>query len=204
MWCENCQHETHLDVCELCGSKTEAVVSTDVFWCAECKTQIIRNRNDADKERCPLCDGKAKYLAADIRVVFPEERLLLELMLDKPLSYKNSSVWANNSRYYIDGKSVSLTSKMYSKHTPEYLLSKLQEYHDQNPYDVFNQFIDRFIRANSVRFHEIVNEAHPFIQEQASKFLIENIVLSFSGGKDSTVTADLVTKALQNPSLVHI
>ena len=87
MWCENCQHETHLDVCELCGSKTEAVVPTDVFWCAECKTPIIRNRNDADKERCPLCNGKAKYLAADIRVVFPEERLLLELMLDKPLAY---------------------------------------------------------------------------------------------------------------------
>lgn len=204
MWCENCQHETHLDVCELCGSKTEAVVPTDVFWCAECKTPIIRNRNDADKERCPLCNGKAKYLAADIRVVFPEERLLLELMLDKPLAYKECSVWANNSRYYIDGKSVSLTSKMYSKHTPEYLLSKLQEYHDQNQYDVFNQFMERFIRANSTRFYEIVNEAHQFIQEQASKFPIENIVLSFSGGKDSTVTADLVTKALQNPSLVHI
>ena len=102
MWCENCQHETHLDVCELCGSKTEAVVPTDIFWCAECKTPIIRNRNDADKERCPLCNGKAKYLAADIRVVFPEERLLLELMLDKPLAYKECSVWANNSRYYID------------------------------------------------------------------------------------------------------
>ena len=163
MWCENCQHETHLDVCELCGSKTEAVVPTDVFWCAECKTPIIRNRNDADKERCPLCNGKAKYLAADIRVVFPEERLLLELMLDKPLAYKDCSVWANNSRYYIDGKSVSLTSKMYSKHTPENLLSKLQEYHDQNQYDVFNQFIERFIRANSTRFYEIFNEAHQFI-----------------------------------------
>ena len=204
MWCENCQHETHLDVCELCGSKTEAVVPTDVFWCAECQTPIIRNRNDADKDRCPLCNGKAKYLAADIRVVFPEERLLLELMLDKPLAYKECSVWANNSRYYIDGKSVSLTSKMCSKHTPEYLLSKLQEYHDQNQYDVFDQFIERFIRANSTRFYEIVNEAHQFIQEQASKLPIENIVLSFSGGKDSTVTADLVTKALQNPSLVHI
>ena len=28
--------------------------------------------------------------------------------------------------------------------------------------------------------------------------------MSFSGGKDSTVTADIVTKALSNPSLVHI
>ena len=29
-------------------------------------------------------------------------------------------------------------------------------------------------------------------------------MLSFSGGKDSTVTTDLVTKAIGNPSLVHI
>lgn len=204
MWCESCQHETHLDICELCGNKTDPVVPTDVFWCADCNIPIIRYRNDADKERCPLCNGKAKYLAADIRVVFPEERLLLELMLDKPFAYKDCSVWANNSRYYVNGKSVSLTSKMYSKHTPEYLISKLQEYHDQNHYDVFNQYIEHFLQANSIRFHEIVNEAHQFIQEQAAKFPTENIVLSFSGGKDSTVTADLVTKALQNPSLVHI
>ncbi len=29
-------------------------------------------------------------------------------------------------------------------------------------------------------------------------------MISFSGGKDSTVTADIVVKALSNPSLVHI
>ena len=29
-------------------------------------------------------------------------------------------------------------------------------------------------------------------------------MISFSGGKDSTVTADVVVKALSNPSLVHI
>ena len=32
----------------------------------------------------------------------------------------------------------------------------------------------------------------------------ERVVLSFSGGKDSTVTADVVIKALSNPYLVHI
>ena len=37
-----------------------------------------------------------------------------------------------------------------------------------------------------------------------TEFDEEKIVLSFSGGKDSTVTADVVVKALSNPSLVHI
>ena len=156
------------------------------------------------KERCPICNGRAKYLAADIRAVFPEERLLLELMLDKPLAYRDCSVWANNSRYYINGKSITLTSKMYSKHSPEYLAEKLEAYRPENTYDYFDEYIKRFVSANSTRYYEIVDEAHHFIQEQAAKFPTENIVLSFSGGKDSTVTADLVTKALQNPSLVHI
>lgn len=204
MWCENCQHETQQNTCEICGNITDPVIPTDVFWCADCNIPIIRKRNDPDKERCPICNGRAKYLAADIRAVFPEERLLLELMLDKPLAYLECSVWANNSRYYINGKSITLTSKMYDKHSPDFLTSKLKEYQERNSYEFFNKYIEKFISANSTRFYEIVDEAHGFIQEQAAKFPIENIVLSFSGGKDSTVTADLVTKALQNPSLVHI
>ena len=47
-------------------------------------------------------------------------------------------------------------------------------------------------------------EAFLFIKNVSSKYKIENIVLSFSGGKDSTVTSDIVIKALSNPRLVHI
>lgn len=50
----------------------------------------------------------------------------------------------------------------------------------------------------------LIDEAHSFIRNAASKFPEERIVVSFSGGKDSTVTADLAVKALSNPSLVHI
>ena len=34
-------------------------------------------------------------------------------------------------------------------------------------------------------------------------FDVENIVISFSGGKDSTVTADLVVKALSDPLVLE-
>ena len=44
-------------------------------------------------------------MASDLRPVFPEERLLLEILLgSKPHEYINKSVWVANSRYYIDGK----------------------------------------------------------------------------------------------------
>ena len=42
------------------------------------------------------------------------------------------------------------------------------------------------------------------MNREAAKFPEENIVISFSGGKDSTATADLVVKSLSNPNLVHI
>jgi len=52
--------------------------------------------------------------------------------------------------------------------------------------------------------NSIKTEAHDFIKESAKKFDEESIVLSFSGGKDSTATADIVIKALSNPELTHI
>ena len=42
------------------------------------------------------------------------------------------------------------------------------------------------------------------MRSASNKFEEEKVVISFSGGKDSTVTADVVIKALSNPSLVHI
>lgn len=50
----------------------------------------------------------------------------------------------------------------------------------------------------------MIDEAQSFVKNASRKYDEEHIVLSFSGGKDSTVTADVVIKALSNPSLVHI
>ena len=204
MWCEHCHHETGAERCELCGNMTEPVVPTEVYWCSHCRIPIIKDVNALDKQICTLCGEKAKYLAVDLRVVFPEERLLFELLIDRPMEFKNCSVWANNNRYYVDGKSYVITSKHYAKYSPEYLEEKLAEYKETNTYNEFNEMIVKFTEANRERLNYIVDEAHEFISEQAKKFPSENIVVSFSGGKDSTVTADLTVNALRDPSIVHI
>ena len=204
MWCQNCQHETQLNICELCGNKTDPVVPTEIYWCSDCRIPVIREKNDPDRNRCPLCGGETKYLAADLRVVFPEERLLFELLVDKPLEYKGYSVWASNNRYYVDGKPYAINSRYYTKYDPDILRQKLQEYGKRNDYSEFKIIINKFIDANSSRLNNIVDEAHSFIAEQAKLFPSENVVVSFSGGKDSTVTADLTINALRDPSVVHI
>lgn len=204
MWCKNCNRETDEEVCSVCGIKTEEDIPYELHWCDECKVPLIKAINDADRDTCSLCGDKTSYLVADLRPVFPEERLLLEILSDKPLAYINKSVWASNNRYYIDGKPIVVTAAWYKKHSAAYIREQLEKYKEHNNYRFFNENIATFIRANQGRLDYLKYEANIFIQKSAAKFPRENIVLSFSGGKDSTVTADLVVKALSDPSLVHI
>lgn len=204
MWCKTCNIETDANVCEQCGNKTEEDIPYEIYWCDECKTPIIKAVNSIDKNTCPICGKTIAYMCADLRPVFPEERLLFEIISGKPLAYIDKSVWASNNRYYIDGKAIAINSAWYRKLPPDTIRLQLEKYKSQNNYSAFNAFVERFIVANQGRLDYLKYEANRFIQDSSKKFPRENIVLSFSGGKDSTVTADLVVKALSDPSLVHI
>ena len=101
MWCKNCRKETDLKKCDVCGKQTIADVPFEVYWCDECNIPLIVKATEGERIACPLCGYKIRYLTTDLRPVFPEERLLLELLFDIPLKYINSSVWASDNRYYI-------------------------------------------------------------------------------------------------------
>lgn len=204
MWCKSCSRETNSETCELCGNATEQDIPIMVYWCNECKTPIIKSVNRIDKNICPLCGEETSYLCSDLRPVFPEERLLIEILTAKPLEYINKTVWAADNRYYIDGKSKMIPISAYKKHSADQIAEQLEKYKPLNNYDFFNQTIGKFIKANTERLHYIFAEATEFVRDTAKAYPSENIVISFSGGKDSTVTADLTVRALSNPNLVHI
>lgn len=151
MWCKKCNTETNDKICERCGSKTEEDIPYEIYWCEDCNIPLIKAVNSADKDCCPICGKKTLYLTSDIRPVFPEERLLLEIMLEKPLEFFEKSVWASNNRYYIDGKTITINSSLYKKHTPDWIREKLDEYRRQNNYDYFDKYINLFVRANRDR-----------------------------------------------------
>jgi phosphoadenosine phosphosulfate reductase len=204
LWCKNCNRETENGRCELCGSVTEQDIPYEVFWCDKCKVPIIKAANSIDKNICTLCNGNSTYLCVDLRPVFPEERLLLEIIGAKPFDFHDKAIWASNNRYYIDGKVKLITTSFYKKISPKVIRELLDRYSIQNDYLFFNQSIERFINANQDRLNYLKDEALAFIQSAAEKYPHESIVISFSGGKDSTVTADLAVRALSDPSLVHI
>lgn len=205
MWCKNCNIETNEKKCPICGEETVEDYPTEVYWCDNCRVPVMQEVNQADKGICPRCGKPMKYLATDIRPVFPEERLLIEILLKKkPHQWINESVWASNNRYYINGKSVALPNKLFQEANADEYIEKLERNKDDNSYEAFDRYIDAFVEANRTRLNYLIDESHTFVKKTAAKFPEENIVLSFSGGKDSTVTADVAIKALSDPSLVHI
>ena len=205
MWCKNCNIETNEKYCPICGSETVEDLPVEIYWCDECRTPIIQVTNQADKGICPICKKNTKYLSSDLRPVFPEERLLISILLKKDSEkMMHQSVWAANSRYYIDGKPIALPSKLFQTADTDAIAKELDKKKNIISYEAFDKDIGTFVKVNKIRLDYLKDEAFTFINRTAAKFKEENIVVSFSGGKDSTVTADLTIKALSNPSVVHI
>lgn len=205
MWCNKCNIETNDSVCPLCGETTVEDLPVEIYWCSECRTPVIQTSTQADKGICPICKRQTKYMASDLRPVFPEERLLVELLLKKkPNELLQKSVWASNNRYYVEGKPIPISNSLYQSVDTDKIADLLQQNKSENSYEYFEKHMATFVMANRDRLNYLIDEAHSFIRNAASKFPEERIVVSFSGGKDSTVTADLAVKALSNPSLVHI
>lgn len=200
---------------------TEPVPKNDRFsaqlnWCASCRIPVFDENNSAGAGcRCPLCHGETEYLSSDLRPVFPEERLLLELLLgNEPFSLASSSVWNSANRYYINGKSVAISSSVFRNADCDALRRKLDEFSKENleiSKKYFDSTVQKFIQANKSRFDSIKDDAFDFVQDEAEKFVQKNgagsenrMIVSFSGGKDSTATADVVIKALANPKITHL
>ena len=163
---------------------------TQVYWCNECKIPLLEDTNKFEYE-CPLCHSKLTYLSADLRPVFPQERLLLEAILKKPLAYKNDSVWFCNSRYYINGEVTKIATKDYESINVDEVIKTLKEYESQNTDEAFNKYVKLFCEANSEREILRKEEAKKFIIDSAEQFYYpkknipakdKNLIISFSGG----------------------
>ena len=192
--CTNNRCET--SVCPTCGGRADAV--SQIFWCKKCKIPTY-------EEQCPICGGKGKKLATDIRPVFPEERLLIEIVLGEPFCLKDAFVWnGTGNHYYADGKKVPFSVKDLKNRDAEEIRKQYEKYAPKNSYETFEQNIKRFVQANKERYEKITEEAKAFIREASKEYSPMDMFVSFSGGKDSTVTADLVTRALSNPQIMHI
>ncbi len=195
-YCNKCKIDMDSSECSICNSRTE--IKSQLYWCNECNIPTY-------EKECPVCNSKGKCIGTDLRPVFPEERLLLEVLINEPFKFKNSSVWnTSGNRYVVDGKKLRYSQKDLMKMNPEDVIKKLNLYKNKNSYHAFNEYIGRFIKANEDRYNFLVSEATSFIIEQKQNYKDNETFVSFSGGKDSTVVSDLVIRALGMPGVIHI
>ena len=189
---------TKSSVCPVCGDRTE-LEKSDIYWCENCKVPLY------DKT-CECCDSKGRRITTDIRPVFPEERLLLEILLDKEIgTYDNSSVWnCAGNKYLIDGERIKFSVKDLKEKDADKVREQYEKFADAISYDSFNQYMDKFVFANKSRYEYIVKEAVDYIKESTENYTTKDMFVSFSGGKDSTVTSSLVMRALSEPKVLHI
>lgn len=198
-FCKNCNINVESSECSICGARTE--VESKLYWCSNCNIPVY-------DEVCPICGCEGEYFASDARPVFPEERLLIEIMIGKPFCFVEDSVWnGSGNRYYVNGKKIPFSVTNLKHYDPNVIREKLCELKDQNTYVHFDKMIAKWIKANSIRYDYITSEAKSYIAQYSKKYLNDDLnaaFVSFSGGKDSTVVSDLVRKATGNPSIIHI
>lgn len=200
--CPKCNVPMVGDKCikESCGRKT--ITSSTIYWCGKCNVPIF------DKI-CPVCGTEGVYKATDIRPVFPEERLLIGILTrrDNPLYYMDKSVWFGSNAYIVDGDKVKVSIIKANKLGLDEIKSIRDLYIEKKQdidYKAFENFVQRFINANKVRYNYITEEAVTYIQGYRNKYSVEDMLVSFSGGKDSTVTSHLVCSALGTNKVLHI
>lgn len=195
-YCEHCKLKCEESSCHICGLRTK--VTSEIYWCKNCNVPTY-------DRRCCVCGNKGNKIATDLRPVFPEERLLIEILIDKPFKFKNSSVWnTSGNRYIIDGIKLNLSIKELMQKKVEEVVSKLSELKGNNSYDNFHKYIEKFIKVNNKRYNLITTEAIDFILNQKQNYNYDEMFVSFSGGKDSTVVSDLVVKAFAKPEIIHV
>lgn len=199
--CPKCKMPSQSNVCSNPDCKHNTVLSSSIFWCSSCNIPIF------DKE-CPLCGNIGNYVCTDARPVFPEEKLLIAILWDlEPLALQKSSVWFGSNSYIINGKKRKLSVTTINNLPIEKIL-KIKEtydfYSNDLDYEFFDENIDIFVQANKDRYYEITEEATSYIKSFSSDYKLEDMMVSFSGGKDSTVTSHLVNTALGTNKVVHI
>ena len=196
-FCKKCNIASDLSVCPHCGERTEIEEST-IFWCEECNIPTY-------DEVCPICGQHGKRIGSDLRPVFPEERLLLEIIMGCPMKYKESSVWnAAGNYYYADGKKLKFSAGQTKDLDATEIRRQLELYSTQNSYDAFNKYIRLYLQANKGRYDYLVSEATHFVRQMAENYDTTEMYVSFSGGKDSTVVSSLVMRALGDERILHI
>ena len=143
-----------------CGCATK--ISSTIYWWVDCNIPIF-------EKFCPTFGKQGKYIATDMRPVFPEENVLISLLMeDDPNMHLKDSVWFGSGMYIINGKRVRLSISKINKLSIEeikMLKEKYDAFVEKIDYTFFNEYVKKYIAANADRYNYITEEAVHYVQK---------------------------------------
>lgn len=169
-------------------------------WCNKCNIPAYTRHRE-----CLICGGTLKHLATDARPVFGRERRILQYFGHGTLV--TESVWRSSKsrNYFINGKRVQLPTMATLK---DHLPAIAEFIRDSNHYDALDsQLLSQYrqeLEVNRQHLNDIEDEAFRFITHAVKRFPRRLLMVSFSGGKDSTAVSSIVRRALGNSNILHI
>lgn len=183
------------------------IVKSSIFWCNNCNCPIAA----VEAPVCQKCGVRARYLTTDIRPVFARERRILQYYHPQ-INLFTDAIWKSGKAksYYVNGNSFSLPSAEIIKSDLDAIASHLSllESNDPNYYDQIDQLaiLPNYysnLESNRIYLAALEDEAFGFIEKTSQRYARRMQMVSFSGGKDSTVVSDLVRRTLGN-TITHI
>lgn len=181
-----------------------------LYWCGQCNIPVYTaSCSDIPvyTASCPLCHSETTYFAMDARPVFPEEIALLEILLHRKGQLQGQSIWnTKGNRYYVNGEHLEFSVQNTIAEWDTDLAHRLyvEEENKGFEYDAFDLMIAKFTLANKKRLQELEYNSFEFIKMASEKYEKRINMVSFSGGKDSTVVSSLVRRALSASDTLHI
>ncbi len=150
---------------------------------------------------------KNSTIAKDLRPVFQFERILLKYLLNSD-DYREIQ-WKSADRpcYFTNkGKILIRMSEIKKLLTDAIRLSDLRSEISEMPLVEDLSCFDEVVKLNSERLNNLYFEAEDIILNKVNEKYsdIDNEVVSFSGGKDSTVVSHLVRRIKGSNSILHI
>ena len=123
VYCKKCDHpfgEYEGTVCPSCGAVLER--TSTLYWCDHCNIPTY-------EKTCPICGKEGHYIATDIRPVFPEENMLISLILsDDAFKYQKESMWYGTNSYIVNGKKIKFSVSKINKKSIEEIAEIKRKY----------------------------------------------------------------------------
>lgn len=169
-------------------------------WCRHCNVPVYTSY-----KQCPNCKNVLTYLSTDARPVFARERRILQYFGHGALI--TESVWRNskNHNYFINGRIVQLPN---SETLKEQLPAIAEFIRDSQHYDALDQHLllqyRNELTINKPHLNSLEDEAFQFVSHAVKRFPSRLLMISFSGGKDSTAVSSIVRRALGRSDILHI